>query len=304
MKRAKLGKGLGTLIDGSNDSFPDSQSGATGIEVREVPLAAITPNPQQPRQHFDDASIRELADSIAANGLVQPLLVQSAGGDQYTLIAGERRLRAYKHLGRETIPAIIRPDATPAQRLELALIENIQRQDLGIIERALAYQRLLVDGHLTQEAAAARLGVSRAAFANTVRLLTLPEKVLQLLTDGLLSEGHAKVLLQIPDSRAAADMAIETVRDNLSVRDLEILIHNAARDAGLRTLPGGVTVTPAPATFDTPYLRELEQRLTAHLGARVLIRVSKKNKYKGKFIIEFLHNDDFETILQKLGVQT
>jgi ParB family chromosome partitioning protein len=217
--RGGLGRGLDALIP------------RTGATVREVEVSHIRPNPAQPRLHFEQAALDELADSIREHGVLQPLIV-SRTLEGYTLIAGERRLRAARLAGRSTVPVVVK-EAAPEDALTLALVENLQRADLTPVEEAMAYRELVETHHLTQEQVAARVGRSRASVTNRLRLLTLPPHTAGLLAEGAITEGHARALLGCPDSTVLDALADRVVREGLSVRQVEELVRRtqAAADA-------------------------------------------------------------------------
>ncbi|MBI5137365.1 MAG: ParB/RepB/Spo0J family partition protein [Nitrospirae bacterium] len=262
--RQALGKGLGALI-GSVDT-------ATGT-LRDLPLADISPNPYQPRVVFDEAGLAELADSIARQGVLQPVTVRQNPKGGYELISGERRWRASKLAGRDAIPALIR-DADRAESLELALVENLQRKNLNPMESALAYQRLITEFHLTQEQVAARVGKERSSVANIVRLINLPAPVQGHIHEERISLGHAKVLLALADRPdLQVNLASRVVADGLSVRQLEAVV---ARQQ----------TPPAPKPRKPADLRDLEARLKARLGTAVAVSEGKRSgrieiRYKG-----------------------
>ncbi|MFN0029094.1 MAG: ParB/RepB/Spo0J family partition protein [Acidimicrobiales bacterium] len=212
-RRSGLGRGLGALIP--------SDLAAVGHDVfREVPLAAIEPNRYQPRVHFDEASIVALSESIRELGVLQPVLLREVEGDLYELVAGERRWRAARKAGLSTIPAIVRP-ADDRAALEQALVENLHRADLSALEEAAAYQQLMEDFGMTQEQVAARVGKSRSAVANTLRLLQLPTSTQRLLADGRLSAGHARALLSTPDRSLQERLARQVADESWTVRQVE-----------------------------------------------------------------------------------
>lgn len=291
MKKSKLGKGLETLI--GDVSAVAEKAGA----LQDIAIGKIKQNPNQPRKVFDDVKLKELADSIREQGLLQPVVVQDDGAGGYTLIAGERRLRACKSLNWTSIKAVIRNDLEKIDLLELALIENIQRDDLNPMERAEAYSHLIDQYGLTQESVAKVLGKSRAAVANSVRLLTLPDSVQTWLGEGKLTEGHAKVLLQSADIALINKLAKGVIDEGLSVRALE---QRMADGGGGPTKAAPGRAAAAPAAGLTPYVLEIQEKLAQILGTRVRIKVSKSNKYKGQVVIEFNHNDDFETIVNHI----
>lgn len=283
-KRGGLGRGLSALIPGAPESGE-----ASGL--LEVPVNAVAPNPKQPRTRFDDEAISSLAISIREVGILQPIVVRKAGAG-YELIAGERRLRAAKLAGLATIPVVVR-DTNDADTLREALIENIHREDLGPIELAEAFRQLLEELDLKQEELADRVGVSRSHIANTIRLLQLPIDVQQLLTDGKLQAGHARTLLTLGDAEAQNSLALRTVAEDLSVREVEELVRRYV-DAPAEE-PAKATAADAPPTDTT--LSEVEEILSEQLATRVLIQMGKK---RGRVVIEFGSADDLERIVSEI----
>ncbi len=279
--RGGLGRGLGALIPG--DGGPQ----APGLS--EVAVDLIAPNPRQPRQEMDPVELRELADSIREHGLLQPLVVTRVVGEgeaRYQLIAGERRLEAAKLAGLARVPVVVR-EATPQESLELALVENLQRSDLGPLEEAAAYQRLMEEFGLTQEQVAARVGKSRPTVTNALRLLGLPEDVKAALSRGEISEGHARALLGLRDEgdqRAALD---EVVRNKLSVRSTEGLVRerNEARERR------------DSARAAQEEIRAVEDAFRAALGTRVtLVRRGEG----GQLIIHFYSEEQLQALYDAL----
>jgi ParB family chromosome partitioning protein len=260
--------------------------------LRELPVEIVMPNPYQPRTSWNETDLKELADSIKANGVVQPIVVRPAGGG-YELIAGERRLRATKMAGLETIPAIVR-QATDEQLLELALVENIHRSDLNPIERAKAYHKYLQTFSLTQESASQRLGENRSVIANYIRLLDLPDEIKKMLVNGELSMGHARAILALPTDDLRRKLANKAMAGRLSVREIERLVRLC--------LQGG-TDSGKRIKYKAPHIAELETRLSRHLGTRVAI-LARKSGQRGKILIEFGSLDEFDRISEQLGVQT
>jgi ParB family chromosome partitioning protein len=282
MKRKALGKGLSALLPEA-----DPQR-AAGDAQREVPIDQIEPNPQQPRSHIDAATLSELAESIRQNGVVQPILVRPRG-DRFQIVAGERRWRASSEAGLTRVPVNIR-EVPDDKLLELALIENIQREELTPLEEARAYQRLQEELGLTQEDVARRVGRDRATVANTVRLLRAPAPVRQLLERGSLGAGHVRALLALDDARDQQALANEAARQGLSVREVE------KRVARLR----------APATRAAkprdPNTRAAEERLRAALGTRVEIaRRARGGSLKIAFTSEAELNRLFELLIRTGG---
>ena len=283
-KRGGLGRGLSALIPGAPESGE-----ASGL--LEVPVNAVAPNPKQPRTRFDDDTISALATSIREVGILQPIVVRKAGAG-YELIAGERRLRAAKLAGLATIPVVVR-DTDDADTLREALIENIHREDLGPIELAEAFRQLLEELGLKQEELADRVGVSRSHIANTIRLLQLPIGVQQLLTDGKLQAGHARTLLTLGDAEAQNALALRTVAEDLSVREVEELVRRYVDVPAEK--PAKVATADAPPTDTT--LSEVEEILSEQLATRVQIQMGKK---RGRVVIEFGSADDLERIVSEI----
>ncbi|MGZ6543721.1 MAG: ParB/RepB/Spo0J family partition protein [Actinomycetota bacterium] len=284
-KRGGLGRGLSALIPGAPESGE-----ASGL--LEVPVNAVSPNPKQPRTRFDDEAIGSLAASIREVGILQPIVVRKSGAG-YELIAGERRLRAAKLAGLATIPVVVR-DTDDADTLREALIENIHREDLGPIELAEAFRQLLEELGLKQEELADRVGVSRSHIANTIRLLQLPIDVQQLLTDGKLQAGHARALLALGDAEAQNTLALRTVAEDLTVRDVEDLVRRYVD--GPSDKPAKAEVAADPPPTDTT-MSEVEEILSEQLATRVQIQMGKK---RGRVVIEFGSADDLERIVSEI----
>ncbi|HUW34738.1 MAG TPA: ParB/RepB/Spo0J family partition protein [Planctomycetota bacterium] len=283
MSKGKLGRGLDFLLSKENPVTPDDQQAILQLKVSE-----IHPNRNQPRQEFDNEALSDLMDSIASNGIIQPIVVRR-DADGYELIAGERRWRAATRLNMEYLPAIIR-QADDAESLQIALIENIQRQDLNPIEKARAYKELIVKFGLTQDQAATRLGMNRSSMANMLRLLELPEDIQHLVSRGTLSMGHARAILGINDIEEQRRLAKRIEKESLSVRHVEKYV---AEYANKVNSPGNVLQpTPKP-----PHIRDIEDRLRIALGTRVTI---VEHNGSGKIVIDFFTPDDFDRVLQKL----
>ena len=268
-----LGRGLDAL-------FPVSESTAG---VSQVPLSAVSRNPRQPRMRYDPAELEDLATSIREHGVIQPLVVtQSAYPGQYTLIAGERRLEAARLAGLPTVPAIIR-EASDEQMLELALVENVQRTDLGPFETATAYKHLAEDFGLSHDEIAAKVGKKRVTVTNTLRLLKLPQRILDALANGQISEGHARALLSLPNAQAQTAAFTTVVKKELSVRQTEELV---------RQLAGHKPARPAkssrPAETDA-----LAARLRESLGTKVTLRRGPRG---GTIIIHFYSDEELNAI--------
>lgn len=278
MRRSGLGRGLGALIP--------AELGVVGAELQELPVGAIEPNPNQPRVHFDEEALVELTASILEVGVLQPVLVRPVDGQRFQLVAGERRWRAARRAGLDTIPAIVR-STDDASSVEQALIENLHRADLTPLEEAAAYQQLLEDFGLTHDEVARRVGKSRATVTNTLRLLQLPPAIQHLLADGRLSAGHARALLGTPDRAFQEALARRAVHEQLSVREVEEAVRAHLRDP----------VRPAPAprrpALRPPGVLELEELLGDFLSTRVKVSMGAK---KGRVVIEFASLDDLERI--------
>ena len=297
-RKGGLGRGLTALIPAAEQEAPDGGSG-----YREIAIDAVAPNPLQPRRLFDEETLEGLIDSIKELGVLQPILVRALD-DGYELIAGERRWRAAKRAGLPTIPAVIRTVDDEAS-LEQALVENLHRQDLNALEEAAAYQQLIEDFGLTQDQVAKRVGKSRSAVANHLRLFQLPPAVQKLVGEGLLSAGHAKALLGHPDRSYQELLARRAVTEALTVRDIERLVRERLDlEARLGDEP---TPTPETSTDGTgsdpgtklraPGLLELEELLADRLDTRVSIAMSAK---RGKVTIEFANLEDLERIYRRI----
>ena len=285
-QRSGLGKGLESLIPTWQGS--PTPVGATE-QVRLLPITSISPNPQQPRKIFEEEQLEDLAASIKQHGIIQPLIVIAAEGlDRYTLIAGERRLRAAKLAGLKDVPAIVRT-ASQQEQLEFAIIENVQREDLNPIERARAYQNLADQFSLTHEDIAHRVGKSRVTVTNTLRLLNLPGSVQQALQIGEISEGHARSLLALPSSRAM-EVALDSILSvGLNVRQTELLVSKLSGKA-----PTSRKLNPHSAEAD-----DLENRLRQFFHTKVLL---SKGKRGGTISISFYSDEELNAILDKLGI--
>ena len=283
-RRSGLGKGLGALI-------PTEVMGEQGSQLQELPVASIEPNRRQPREHFDEETLASLAASIREVGVLQPVLVRELGEGNFELIAGERRWRAARRAGLQTIPALVRV-ADDAGALEQALVENLHRQDLNALEEAAAYQQLIEDLGLTHDEVATRVGKSRAAVTNTLRLFQLPANVQRMVADAQLSAGHARALLGTPDRAFQESLAKRILSENLSVRAVEDAVR--ARNEAAPT-PGQVDpASPrSPRRRRAPGLLELEELLSAHLDTRVRVDMGAK---KGRVIIDFATLEDLERI--------
>jgi ParB family chromosome partitioning protein len=283
-KKIGLGKGLGALLPGS-EAAP--LSGMT-----DVPVRAISPNPRQPRMQFDEQALQELADSIREHGLIQPLIVVRASEDQFTLIAGERRWRAAQLAGLEALPVVIK-DVVPEQMLEMALVENVQRADLNALEEASAYKQLIDDFGLTQDQVAQRVGKSRVAVANTLRLLKLSEPIKARLADGLITEGHARALLTIGDAAVQQHLLSQIVKNGLSVRQTEELVRRLMEDHP-KAKKAQSSIPHRSSGADS---RALEERMRRSLGTKVTLSRSKKG---GTIVIHFYSEEELDAIYRRI----
>ena len=281
-KQRGLGRGLGALID---DFSAAEETG--GVTV--LPLQKVEPNPNQPRKYFDEEELQALADSIAAHGLLQPLAVRDMGGGFYQIIAGERRWRAARLAGLSEVPVVV-VEADDRTVMELALVENLQRQDLNPMEEAEGYRSLMQDYGLTQEEAATRVGKSRPAVANALRLLALPEEVRQLVVEGTLSAGHARAVLSLPDARLQKAAAQRILALRLSVRQAETMCKRMAQEQ-----PPAEESPKKTVAVD--YVGECEKLLTRRLGRKVRIVCGKR---KGRFELDFYGQDDLQRLYEAL----
>lgn len=299
-RKGGLGRGLTALIPAAEEESTGAESG-----LRELPIGSVQPNALQPRRVFDEETLEGLVESVKELGVLQPILVRPHG-DGYELIAGERRWRAAKRAGLPTIPAVVRT-ADDEASLEQALVENLHRQDLNALEEAGAYQQLIEDFGLTQEQVAKRVGKSRSAVTNHLRLFQLPPAVQKLVGEGLLSAGHAKALLSHPDRSYQELLARRAVAESLSVRDVEGLVKErldleAGLGSGSEPTPSSDDVDTVEPTQDEdsgerrlrpPGLLELEELLASRLDTRVSIAMSAR---RGKVTIDFANLEDLERI--------
>ncbi|HQY06118.1 MAG TPA: ParB/RepB/Spo0J family partition protein [Lacunisphaera sp.] len=298
--KSRLGRGLGALITSGNAApkpatpapvaaTPAPAPATDGLSgYREIAVHLVEPNPYQPRKEFSDEALTELVESIRAEGLLQPIVVRAAG-DKFQLIAGERRWRAFQQLRLRSIPARVMT-SSDASSASLAMIENLQRADLNPLEEAHGYASLIRDFDLTQDAAAQRVGKGRATVANSLRLLGLEPELQGYVGKGLLSVGHAKVLLGVEHSPERLLLARRALEQGLSVRALEELTrHKAGGPGKKRRMPGATAAA----------LTDIERRLTTHLGARTTLKHSPK---RGRIIIEYQGNDDLSRVLEKMGI--
>ncbi len=301
-KRRGLGKGLGALIVNTDPETLESTGASTPADGRvgqsgilQIPVECISANPQQPRTQFDELALVELAKSIREHGIIQPLVVTENPNEPgaYWLITGERRWRAAHLAGLERVPAVVR-DATPRELLELALVENVQRSDLNALEEAAAYQLLIDRFHLKQEEIAQRVGRSRSAVANTLRLLNLPQDVQQALIDGEITAGHARALLALPDAESMSIVLERITSNGLNVRQTEEMVK--------------VLLQPAPQAREerasekqkaTPdaYLQDLEGQFRNALGTRV--NLNRNRDGSGRLVVHFYNDDDLQSLYER-----
>lgn len=300
MRRA-LGKGLAQLLQSSApepnerpEPMPRARKPAQARDGKpfEVPVGAVKPNTRQPRRRFDEEGLEELARSIREVGVLQPIVVRELGAGKYELIAGERRLRAAQRAGLKAVPAIVR-EAGEQASLEMALIENVQREDISPLECAQAFRRLADEFGLTQEQIANRVGKTRVAVSNTLRLLKLGEKALAALDTGKISEGHARALLMVGSPALADKLLAFIVERGLSVRQAEDL----ARRLDAEHLPGSAKPAAPP---EDPNWRALAEGLSHHFGAPVRLH---RGKSGGQLVVDFYSDDDLQRILDLLGVE-
>ncbi|WP_270565684.1 ParB/RepB/Spo0J family partition protein [Clostridium beijerinckii] len=284
-KKFTLGKGLGALIPEESDNAAQENNSFL------IPINKIKSDEDQPRKLFDSEKIAELAESIKAHGVIQPLILRELKNDKYIIVAGERRWRAAKMVGLKEVPAIIM-ELSDKDTLEISLIENIQRQDLNPIEEALAYRKLLNDFKITQEELSKRIGKSRVAIANTMRLMNLDERVQQYIIESIITEGHGRVLLSINDKQKQYEIAQQVIDEKLSVRELERLIKRINDDIEKEKNNENIGEV-------NPYYKEIKNQLQNYFGTKVNI-LNKKNK--GKIEIEYYSEEDLQRILDIINM--
>ena len=281
-KKSGLGRGLDALFSNSLMDANDS--------VKTVPISSIVPNPRQPRTRFTDNELSELADSIREHGVIQPLIVSEQGDGTYTLIAGERRLRASQIAGLNTVPVVTR-QADDRELLELALIENIQREDLSPLEAAEAYKSLEENFNLTHEEISKRVGKNRASVTNTMRLLKLPGEVQKALLEKKITEGHARVLLSLPTPQAQINAMNHIIKNELNVRQTEEYIRNLLGESNKKTKTAKTDLTPE--------MKEIENKLRQSIGTKVSLRPTKNGA--GSISIHYYSDEELESIIDKLS---
>ena len=288
-KKFSLGKGLGALIpdDSQNEDLLDSEGNQRGSTF--IPINLIKPNNEQPRKYFDEEKILQLSESIKEHGIIQPIVLKKDNGS-YTIVAGERRWRAAKAAGIKEVPAIIM-NLTDKQVLEISLIENIQRQDLNPIEEAWAFRKLIEEFSFTQEVLSKRIGKSRTALTNSMRLLNLDKRVQEYLIDGVITEGHGRALLAVADPESQYKTAQIIIDDSLSVRETEKYINNLKINAE--------KIKVEKVNIISPYISDIKSKLEERFSTKVQV-LNKNNK--GKIEIEYYSNEDLQRILDILSV--
>lgn len=295
IKKHGLGKGISSLID--EYSYEVKKLEETGAKVQEIEIDKIKPNPNQPRKKFDPNSLIELRDSIIEQGLIQPILVEEIADESYIIIAGERRYRASKMAGLKTIPAIVR-SFTDLQRMEVSLIENIQREDLNPVEEARAYSYLLTQSGISQDELAKKVGKGRSTITNSIRLLNLSQKMLDSLENGDFSSGHARALLSVESPADREILYEKIINENLSVRQAEELAANLNK--GVRAVKKISEEKPSSNISKSPEILQLEEKFLSATGCRVEIKGKYKNGVmkKGKIVIPFTSEEELERIYQ------
>lgn len=302
-QKSALGRGLGALLPDTQNEQSDSKTGIestrlynfderirTAGTISEVPVQAVSPNPFQPREQFDETALTELADSIRELGIIQPITVRKTGNERYELISGERRLRAAKQAGLSVIPAYIR-EADSEAMLEMAIVENVQREQLNPIEVALGYQRLIDECELTQEEVATKIGKNRTTVTNFLRLLRLPPLIQAGLRDGVLTSGHARALLPLESEELQRSVMDRIVASSLSVREVEQLVRKLLKPAATKK----ASTTTASASDDRE-LKVISDRIRRSLGTQVRIKPAASGK-GGRIEVEYYSNEDLERIV-------
>ncbi|MDO4535380.1 MAG: ParB/RepB/Spo0J family partition protein [Clostridium perfringens] len=290
-KKFGLGKGLDALIPVSESTLKKDELKETGNVVLELDIACVKANKEQPRKFFDENKLIELSESLKEHGIIQPLVVKKVG-EIYSIIAGERRYRAAKIAGFKKVPAIIM-DISDAKLLQVSLIENIQREDLNPIEQAIAYEKLLNEYNLTQEELSIKIGKSRSSISNTMRLLNLDERVKDFIIQGVISEGHGKILVPL-EKEKQYEAAQKIIDDSLSVREAEKLVKNYLNEE--------VSVDEDKKTKKVinPYYKDIKDKLQDYFGTKVSINSGKN---KGKIEIEYYSEEDLQRILDIISLE-
>lgn len=285
MIKKGLGKGLDALFGEEIETQIESIEKKPENAITELKITEIEPNMSQPRKVFDDEKIKELADSILENGMIQPIVVAKSE-KSYKIIAGERRWRAARAAGLKTVPVVIKDDLEDQKILELALIENIQRQDLNAIEEANAYQTLMKDYSMTQDEVAKIVGKSRPSVANVVRLLNLDERVQDMIIAERISEAHARAILSVSSHDKQYELALLIEKQGLSVREIEALMRQKKKKKQV----------PSSNIF----MQSIEENMKNYFGTKV--KIVSKSKEKGKIVIEYMSNDDLDRIMEIMGL--
>jgi ParB family chromosome partitioning protein len=305
VRRAGLGKGLDALLNNLDDDEPESAPEDTQAfapppsaksktqDIVQLPVDKLVPNPGQPRKNFDETELNELADSIKTYGIIQPVIAANAGGDSYIIIAGERRTRAARLAGLETVPVIIR-DYTDQKRLEISLIENIQRTDLNPIEEAAAYKNLMDFSNLSQDELALRIGKNRSTVANALRLLKLPVEIQKSIEEGKVSSGHARAILSVTETKARDKLYRDILTGGLSVREAE------KRSQTQNTGKGGKekTAKAKSGSERSPEVDAMAEKFIGRLGTKVVI---EGDLNKGRIYIEYYSMEDLERLYEIIG---
>ena len=289
-KKSGLGRGLGALLEDTGEKKKISGAGATPKgAISEIDISKIETNPWQPRTEFDEEALNDLAESIKVQGIIQPITVRALNDSEFQLISGERRLQASKKAGLKSVPAYIRV-ADDQQMLEMALIENIQRENLNAIEIALSYQRLLSECDLKQEQLGERVGKNRSTVTNYLRLLKLPPDIQIALRDGKLSMGHARALISVDDVDRQLDIFHQIVKNDLSVRKVEALVRS-----------NGKSTTVAKNEKEVSHeIKEVQTKLTSHFGSKIQVKANGQNR--GEIKIPFTSTEDLNRILEILDI--
>ena len=304
MGKRGLGKGLSALIAETSGENQERR-------VRDIPISQVTPNPYQPRTLFDPIKMEELVVSIQELGVLQPILLRETGHERYQIVAGERRFRAAQSLGLTLVPAIVK-ECSEREMLEMAVVENVQREDIGPMEAARAYRRMIDEFKMTQEMVSRRVGKSRPAIANILRLLDLPERIQDSLERDEISEGHGKALLKLRDKEALLEKAwMRAIQGQLSVRATEQLIEDLLSPAPTANVPAASSEDPlssagtksssrsngsSAAFFSDPHEASLTEKLQQQLGTKVVVR--REGRERGKLEIEFYNDADLERIFE------
>jgi ParB family transcriptional regulator, chromosome partitioning protein len=286
-KKSALGRGLSALLQSAEEIDLQSDISLETNQIALIPVGSIQTNPFQPRTDFDENALKELSESIVKQGIIQPITVRLTDDRQFQLISGERRLRATQMAGLEKIPAYIRK-ANDQQMLEMALVENIQRQDLNAMEVAISFQRLVEECNITQEELSEKVGKNRSTITNYIRLLKLPFEIQAALRDNLISAGHARAIINIENTDEQLKLLQRILRDALSVRQVEALVRNIGQT------PIGVSTKPQT----TPELKKLAETVSRTLGSKVELKAN--NKGRGSIVIRFSGKKEMQELLAKL----